>query len=206
MPGVTTVGDYAFWGCDSLASINIPLCTTVGKYAFYGCDSLTSINIPLCTTVKTYALRNCTSLSSIVLPDTLSRVITLAFGDCDNITTLGIVLRTPGRNNISTMCSSTLVDNKSYFALQADSTLNVYLGSELFDETSGVAVQDGWQSFLEGLFSLTKTGINSSWGSNITRANLYLNGTELDETTVSGYTGYPGIFTNIDYNTEQPYA
>ena len=44
---VTTIGDWAFAGCDSLTSINIPnSVTTIGKFAFSGCDSLTSITIP----------------------------------------------------------------------------------------------------------------------------------------------------------------
>ena len=44
---VTIIGNSAFYGCESLTSINIPnSVTTIGKGAFCGCDSLTSINIP----------------------------------------------------------------------------------------------------------------------------------------------------------------
>ena len=40
---VTTIGDWAFAGCDSLTSINIPnSVTTIGNWAFRGCENLPS--------------------------------------------------------------------------------------------------------------------------------------------------------------------
>ena len=45
--GVTTIGDWAFYDCDSLTSVTIPdSVTTIGDYAFCGCDSLASVTIP----------------------------------------------------------------------------------------------------------------------------------------------------------------
>lgn len=42
---VTSIGDSAFYGCDSLTSITIPLNVhTIGEGAFYDCSSLTSVN------------------------------------------------------------------------------------------------------------------------------------------------------------------
>ena len=42
--GVTSIGDFAFFGCDSLTSIIIPASmTTIGESAFSGCSSLTSV-------------------------------------------------------------------------------------------------------------------------------------------------------------------
>ncbi|MBR2418060.1 MAG: leucine-rich repeat domain-containing protein, partial [Clostridia bacterium] len=43
---VTTIGDWAFSGCDSFTSITIPeSVTTIDNRAFYSCDSLTSITV-----------------------------------------------------------------------------------------------------------------------------------------------------------------
>lgn len=44
--GVTSIGEYAFYGCSSLTSITIPEgVTTIGGRAFYGCSRLTDVSI-----------------------------------------------------------------------------------------------------------------------------------------------------------------
>ena len=69
IPNSVTSIDYAFNGCTSLTSINIPnSVTTIGDYAFSGCSGLTSISIP--NSVKTIwesAFYYCTGLTSIDL-------------------------------------------------------------------------------------------------------------------------------------------
>ncbi|MGN1235479.1 MAG: leucine-rich repeat protein, partial [Christensenellaceae bacterium] len=41
---VTSIGEYAFWGCSSLQSITIgDSVTSIGEYAFNGCQQLKDV-------------------------------------------------------------------------------------------------------------------------------------------------------------------
>ena len=45
--GVTSIGNYAFYDCNGLTSINIPHgVTSIGKYAFAFCDNVVSVTVP----------------------------------------------------------------------------------------------------------------------------------------------------------------
>ena len=59
---VTTIGDQAFSGYDSLTSVTIPdSVTTIGYQAFYECDSVTSVTIGKgVTSIGNYAFAGCT--------------------------------------------------------------------------------------------------------------------------------------------------
>lgn len=46
---VTSVGNYAFEGCNNLEYVDLPKCVTVGEYAFSECQKLKSVNLPLWT-------------------------------------------------------------------------------------------------------------------------------------------------------------
>lgn len=80
LPSTTTgsIGNYAFYNCYSLASINIPDgVTSIGNNAFYNCYSLASINIPDgVTSIGNNAFRFCYFLKEVHLqpttPPTLS--------------------------------------------------------------------------------------------------------------------------------------
>ena len=96
---VTNIGDGAFAGCDSFASIVIPNnVATIGNYAFNGCY-LTSIVIP--DSVKSIgyeAFSNCPDLTSVVIGDGVTSIGDYAFVCCyslksvtfgDSVTSIG---------------------------------------------------------------------------------------------------------------------
>ena len=90
--GVTTIGEYAFDGCNSLTSVTIPdSVTTIGYYAFQYCSSLTSVTIPdSVTTIGYDAFSNCDSLTSVTIGDSVTTIGGYAFYDCDSLTTITI--------------------------------------------------------------------------------------------------------------------
>ena len=64
---VTSIGDLAFAGCESLTSVEIPdSVTSIGDYVFAGCESLTSVEIPdSVTSIGDYAFSGCNKLKTI---------------------------------------------------------------------------------------------------------------------------------------------
>lgn len=65
--GVTSIGDYAFYGCSNLATVTLPEgITSIGKEAFRGCAGLTAIRIPSSVqAIGRYAFYKCINLASV---------------------------------------------------------------------------------------------------------------------------------------------
>ena len=89
---VTSIGNYAFQGCNNLNSITIPnSVTSIGSSAFYRCSSLTSITIPdKVTSIGNYAFNGCSGLTSITIPDSVTSIGSGAFQDCSGLTSITI--------------------------------------------------------------------------------------------------------------------
>ena len=87
---VTRIGWYAFSGCKSLTSIEIPTSvTSIGEGAFTGCTSLTSIEIPSSvTSIGDWAFGSCRSLTSIEIPASVTDINWLTFSDCSALSTV----------------------------------------------------------------------------------------------------------------------
>ena len=66
---VTSIGDYAFYGCSSLANVVLGNgVTSIGSGAFQACPALTSVKIPKSvTSIGIWAFSNCTGLTSVYL-------------------------------------------------------------------------------------------------------------------------------------------
>ena len=90
--GVTSIGEYAFFYCESLTSVTIPdSVTSIGKYAFFCCTSLTSVTIPdSVTSISSSTFASCTSLTSVTIPNSVTSIGEYAFYDCKSLTSVTI--------------------------------------------------------------------------------------------------------------------
>ena len=86
------IGKYAFYGCRSLTSVNIPSSVTyIGERAFSGCRSLTSVNIPSSVTeIGMWAFSGCRSLTSVNISSSVTRIGYATFSDCSSLTSVNI--------------------------------------------------------------------------------------------------------------------
>ena len=109
------LGDYAFYGCSGLTSLDIPssvtsihmyafaYCsgltnlvipsgvTTIVRNAFSGCSGLTSLNIPSSvTSIGESTFSGCSGLTSLVIPSGVTSIGESAFSDCSGLTSLVI--------------------------------------------------------------------------------------------------------------------
>ena len=90
--GVSSIGDGAFYGCESLTNITIPdSVTSIGNGAFGWCSSLASITIPdSVTSIGDRAFEGCWSLSDITIPSSVSNIGDGAFGRCSSLASIAI--------------------------------------------------------------------------------------------------------------------
>lgn len=83
--------NYLHWA-DKIPNIIIPNnIESIGNSAFFGCESLTHINIPNNTTfIGSYVFAKCKSLTSIIIPDKVEFIGEGAFKDCKALTNIVI--------------------------------------------------------------------------------------------------------------------
>jgi uncharacterized repeat protein (TIGR02543 family) len=91
--GLTSVGEYAFSGCNGLTELTLPSgLTNIGSYAFQNCSSLTSLTLPSgLNAIESGAFYNCNSLTSVTLPSELTNIGGSAFESCSSLTSLTLL-------------------------------------------------------------------------------------------------------------------
>ena len=89
---VTTIPNYGFYQCSSLAFSKIPdRITSIGTYAFYGCNKITLSKLPNgITSIGTYTFYGCNNITLSELPSSITSVGSFAFYNCYNMTLSGL--------------------------------------------------------------------------------------------------------------------
>ena len=89
---MTSIGNYAFYGCSGLTSVTIPnRVTSIGNYAFQSCSGLTSITIPNSVESMGYcAFQGCSGLTSVTIGNSVTSIDTYAFYNCSSLTSVTI--------------------------------------------------------------------------------------------------------------------
>ena len=86
------IGRFAFMGCTSLTSLNLPDgITKIGYRAFEDCWNLTSLNLPDgITSIDNSAFSGCSRLTSLNLPSSITYISEGAFFGCSRLTSLNL--------------------------------------------------------------------------------------------------------------------
>ena len=82
-----SVGQYAFYGCKSLTSVNING-GRIGESAFYGCSNLAEVNMTEVNGIMESAFSGCSKLNNIVLPDNITYLADHVFSGCASLSSI----------------------------------------------------------------------------------------------------------------------
>ncbi len=175
--GITSIGNYAFFDCDSLTAVTIPpSVTSIGKYAFDDCESLTSIAIPeSVTSIGDNAFDSCDSLTSIIIPESVTSIGSYAFEYCDSLESI-----TFGEN-------SKLTSIGSYAFYSCDSLTSIAIPESV--TSIGKYAFDDCESLTAVNISDLAAWCNISFGNGYANPlyyaeKLYLNGSLVEHLTI----------------------
>ena len=89
---ITSIDDYAFYGCTGLTNITIPdSVMSIGYSTFSECTGLTSVTIPnSVTSIDGFAFSGCTGLTSVIIPNSVTSIDGFAFSGCTGLTNISI--------------------------------------------------------------------------------------------------------------------
>ena len=130
---VTSISDYAFFGCRGLTSITIPnSVTSIGARAFDGCSGLTALNIPNeVTSIKELTFSGCTGLTSLTIPNSVTSIGYRAFSSCFNLTSLNI------SNKLTSIGDEAFVGCCGLTSITLPNSVKT-IGNEAFSSCSGL--------------------------------------------------------------------
>ena len=201
---VTTIGFWAFRGCDSLTSVTIPdSVTTIGNNAFYYCSSLTSVTIPdSVTTIGFNAFFLCSSLTSVTIGDSVTTIGDYAFSRCDSLTSVYCEATTPPSlgdvafkyyvNGYVNIGCPIYVPAESVGAYKAASGWSEYASYIV-----GYNFETGEEVAISNKLFYTATALVEPYDASAFNVTIVSN--EWDETTGEGVITFDGELTTIGY-------
>jgi putative cell wall-binding protein len=147
---VKSIGDKAFYSCDTLTSVIIPdSVTSIGKEAFACCHSLTNVNIPdSVTSLGNGAFLYCSRLESVTIGNGVMSIGNYSFHNCGKLAnvTIGDSVKSIGDETFShclSLKSVTIPDSVTSIGNEA------FLGCEWL---TSVIIPDGVTSLGNGAF------------------------------------------------------
>lgn len=130
--GMTTIGEYAFYECNRINSINIPNnVTSIGKCAFCDCGGLTSVTMSNnITSIAWRTFMGCSSLTSITIPNNVMNIGMEAFKYCISLTSIELPnsvtsIEGDAFYGCSSLMSITLAENITSIGLYAFTNCNI---------------------------------------------------------------------------------
>lgn len=108
-PGVTHIGNMAFYNCINLTSVTLPdSVTSIGECAFWSCESLTNVEIPKSvTSIETGVFAGCHKLTRITIPKGVTSIGDEAF-DASGLTSIVIPENVTSIGNLAFSCCNGL--------------------------------------------------------------------------------------------------
>lgn len=114
---ITSIGNYAFNGCNSLLNVSIPSATSIGEHAFEYCSSLISASLPSATSIGDNAFTSCSSLSSVSFPN-VTTLGTGVFFYCSSLISVSLP-------NVTSITGSTFHDCHSLSSVSSPSVTSI---------------------------------------------------------------------------------
>ena len=134
---VTTIGEAAFIGCETLEDLSLPAgLTSIGAYAFSDCKRLAEAVVPVgVSVIPAYAFEGCSLLVSVkLMSGELTSIGEYAFGNCGALRSV-VIEKTSG---------VVAFDAKNPFSNSPN--VSIYVPSDLLDNyksnTSDASVKD----------------------------------------------------------------